>query len=66
MHMDVPTISTTRRPPMSPEQRAALEAAGVKFGTGEPLRDFKPLPQRPRWLAFLWRQFHRVFPGAED
>jgi len=66
MHMDVPTISTTRRPPMSPEQRAALEAAGVKFGTGKPLRDFKPLPQRPRWLAFLWRQFHRVFPGAED
>jgi len=44
---------TTHRPPMSPEQRAALEAAGVKFGTGEPLRDFKPFPQRPRWLAFL-------------
>jgi hypothetical protein len=53
MRMNTPTTSTTRRPPMSPEQRAALEAGGVKFGTGEPLRDFKPLPQRPRWLAFL-------------
>ena len=53
MRMDVPTTSTTRRSTMSPEQRAALEAASVKFGRVEPLRDFKPLPQRPRWLAFL-------------
>jgi hypothetical protein len=51
---------------MSSEQKAALEAIGVKFGTGEPLRDFTPLRQRPWWLAFLWRQFHRVFPEAED
>jgi hypothetical protein len=65
MRRDVPTTSTHRRPPMSAEQRAALEAAGVKFGMGELLRDFKPLPQRPRWLAFLWRQFHRVFPETE-
>lgn len=64
--MNVPTTSTFRRQPMSPEQRAALKAIGVKFGTGEPLRDFKPLPQRPRWLAFLWRQFHKVFPEPED
>ena len=38
---------------LTPEEKAALEKIGVKFGTGEPLRDFKPLPQRPRWLAFL-------------
>ena len=53
MHKNVPITRTTHPRPMSPEQRAALEAIGVKFGTGEPLRDFKPLPQRPRWLAFL-------------
>jgi hypothetical protein len=51
---------------MSPEMRAALEKAGVTFGTGEPLRDFEPVRPRPRWLAFLWRQFHKVFPEAED
>jgi hypothetical protein len=44
---------TSKGEPMPPEQKAALEAIGVRFGTGEPLRDFKPLPQRPRWLAFL-------------
>jgi hypothetical protein len=53
MHTDAPSTRTTGRRPMSAEQRAALEAIGVKFGTGEPLRDFQPLPQRPRWLAFL-------------
>ena len=42
-------------PPMSPEQRAALEAIGVTFGTGRVFRDFKPLPTRPGWLAFLLR-----------
>jgi hypothetical protein len=51
--MNTPTTSATHRPSMSPEQRAALEAGGVKFGTGAPLRDFKPLRKRPRWLAFL-------------
>lgn len=64
--MNVPTTSSNGRPPMSPEQKAALEAIGVKFGTGELLHGFKPLPQRPRWQAFLWRQFHRVFPETED
>src|SRR3954470_24421497 len=49
-------------PPLTEEERARLEAIGVKFGTGEPLRDFKPVRPRPWWLAFLWRQFHRVFP----
>lgn len=53
MPTDAPNTRTTGRHPMSPEMRAALEAGGVKFGTGEILRDFKPLPQRPRWLAFL-------------
>jgi hypothetical protein len=38
---------------MSPEERAALEVIGVKFGTGEPLREFKPLPQPSAWLVFL-------------
>lgn len=66
MHLDPPSTRTTRPYTMSPEQRAALEAAGVTFATGELLRDFKPLPQRPKWLAFLWRQFHRVFPETED
>jgi hypothetical protein len=53
-------------PPLTDEERARLEAIGVKFGTGEPLCDFKPVRLRPWWLAFLWRQFHRVFPEAED
>jgi hypothetical protein len=51
---------------MSPEQKAALEAIGVKFGTGELLRDFTPVRQRPWWLAFLWRQFYRIFPETEN
>jgi len=38
---------------LTPEEKAALEKIGVKFGTGEPLRGFKPVPQRPGWLAFL-------------
>jgi hypothetical protein len=53
MQTDAPSTRTTSPRPMSAEQRAALEAGGVKFGTGEPLRDFKPVPQRPRWLALL-------------
>jgi len=53
MHTDVPSTRKTKPYSMSPEQKAALEAIGVKFGTGEPLRGFKPVPQRPRWLAFL-------------
>ena len=68
MPADAPNtaVSSTPAAAMSPEQRAALEAAGVTFGTGEPLRGFRPLPKRPRWLAFLWRQFHRVFHETED
>ncbi|MFL5384313.1 MAG: hypothetical protein ACJ8GN_17460 [Longimicrobiaceae bacterium] len=52
MRIDVPSTPTTPGA-MSPEQKAALEAAGVTFGTGEPLRDFRPLRKRPRWFAFL-------------
>jgi hypothetical protein len=55
MPADTPSARTIRPYRMSPEQKAALEAGGVTFGTGEPLRDFKPLPKRPRWLAFLLR-----------
>jgi hypothetical protein len=40
-------------PPLTEEERARLEAIGVRFGTEEPLCDFKPVRQRPRWLAFL-------------
>jgi hypothetical protein len=40
---------------MSPEQKTALEAGGVTFGTGELLTDFRPIRKRPRWLAFLLR-----------
>lgn len=46
-------------PPMSPEKRAALEAIGVQFGTGRVFRDFRPLPTRPGWLAFLLRVIGR-------
>jgi len=66
--MDTPLDRNGRDPRynLTPEEKAALEKIGVRFGTGEPLRDFRPVSQRPWWLAFLWRQFHRVFPEAED
>jgi hypothetical protein len=40
-------------PDLTSEEVAALRSIGVRFGSGKPLVDFKPLPQRPRWLAFL-------------
>ena len=40
-------------PPLTEEEKARLEAIGVRFGTEEPLRDFRPVRQRPRWLAIL-------------
>jgi len=53
-------------PPLTEQEEARLGVMGVKFGTGELLCDFKPVRLRPRWQAFLWRKFHRVFPEAED
>jgi hypothetical protein len=41
-------------PPLTPEERARLEAIGVKFGTDAPL-DFQLVRLRPKWLAFLYR-----------
>jgi hypothetical protein len=51
-----PFADRDKNPPpahMTPEHAAALRAIGMRFGTGEPLRDFKPLKLRPRWQAFL-------------
>ena len=53
MQMNGPSLPSPDPYTISPEHRAALEAIGMRFGTGEPIRDFEPLPQRPRWLAFL-------------
>jgi hypothetical protein len=39
MNANVTTNSASRPLPLSPEEKAAQEAIGVKFGTGEPLRD---------------------------
>lgn len=50
----------TQRPPTSPvsqEEWDRLVSIGVRPATGPSRRDHQPLPQRPRWLAFLLRLF---------
>lgn len=41
-------------PPLTAEEKAQLEAIGVRFGRDEPFA-FAPARKRPWWLAFLYR-----------
>ena len=50
-------------PPLTDEERARLQAAGVRFGTGASHPAFKPIRKRPWWLAFLYR--HRLLHDDE-
>jgi len=39
----------------TPEERAALNELGWKEGRGQFDPNWKPLPKRPKWLAFIYR-----------
>ena len=42
-------------PGFTPEERAALKELGWREGRGQFDPDWKPLPKRPTWLAFIYR-----------
>ena len=61
LEADVHDWDNWEPPPIDPETEERLRAAGVRAPTGRPDPNFKPLPQRPAWLAFIFRML-RVNP----
>ena len=49
-------------PPLDEETEALLRARGIAPVTGGADPDFKPLPQLPPWLAFIFRTFPFLNP----
>ena len=43
--------------PGTDEERAALNAMGWREGRGQFDSNWKPVPKRPKWLAFIYRTF---------
>jgi hypothetical protein len=69
---DLPRFKT--RPPwliflakhFAPRNHERYLLQGIEL-TEEERASIRAMPrQRPWWLAFLWRQFHRVFPEPQD
>ena len=62
MRVELPDQELVDRliPPLDEEEIATLQAAGVRFPTGEALPPFQPVKPRPRWLAFVLRMIGRA------
>ncbi|MBV9107869.1 MAG: hypothetical protein JO306_00505 [Gemmatimonadetes bacterium] len=55
LDLDGPGVEAAPNPGLTDEEKAALKAIGWREGRGQFNPDWKPLPKRPKWLAFIYR-----------
>jgi hypothetical protein len=54
-------LDTWVPPPLDPETETVLDAMGVTRATQPFDPEWRPVPRRPRWLAFIYRML-RINP----